>query len=113
MVSTMNKILPSMLDVRNEKFTLSLKTEVDLNCMYKHKLANIMLKINELVIYLLITIYEFKTLRYPLRKIRKSINLRREKLTRIHAYAINQYVKRSFRRGFALRDIGAIYLLTF
>ena len=50
-------------------------------------------------------IYEFKTIKRTSKKIRKSINLRWEKLTRIHVDALNQYTERRFQQGFTLWDI--------
>ena len=56
MVSTVNIILPSMFKVRNKNSPSFLKTEVVLNCVYKHKPVDMKLKIKELVNYILITL---------------------------------------------------------
>ena len=92
-----------MFKVRNENFPSSLKADVVLNCVYKHKQVDMEAQdkgISELHINNII--YLFKTVIRTSKKIRKLINLRREKLTSIHVNALNQYTKRRFQQGFTL-----------
>ena len=92
----------SMFKIHNEHVPFYFKIEIIIHDVYKHKSTDMKAQ-KEVNIKLKHYIW-VQSLKKVSKKIRKSINLRREKKSS-YPYALNQSINRHFQQGFTLRDI--------